>query len=135
KDPNAPRTINRLIRELLSLSTRNAYIGYTATPFANIFIDPDGENTEHGKDLFPRDFIVGLDAPSNYVGAQEFFLSDEAESLTIELEDTEEWLPVKHKIDWSVEGLHPSLVEAIDCFVLSKAIRVLRGQGNRHHSM
>lgn len=134
KDPNAPRTINRLIRELLSLSTRNAYIGYTATPFANIFIDPDGENEGQGKDLFPRDFIVGLDAPSNYVGAQEFFLSD-AESLTVDLKGTEDWLPVRHKIDWSVDALHPSLVEAIDCFVLSKAIRTLRGQGTRHHSM
>lgn len=135
KDQNAPRTINRLIRELLSLSTRNAYIGYTATPFANIFIDPDSENDEHGKDLFPRDFIVGLDAPSNYVGAREFFLSDESDQLTIELSDTEAWLPVKHKIDWRIEGLHQSLVEAIDCFVLSKAIRILRRQGERHHSM
>jgi len=135
KDPDVPRTINRLIRELLSLSTRNAYIGYTATPFANIFIDPDSENSDQGKDLFPRDFIVGLDAPSNYVGANEFFLSDDADTLTVDLTETEEWLPVKHKIDWPLDGLHPSLVEAIDCFVLSKAIRILRGQGNRHHSM
>lgn len=135
KDQNAPRTINRLIRELLSLSTRNAYIGYTATPFANIFIDPDSENDEQGKDLFPRDFIVGLDAPSNYVGAREFFLSDESDTLTVELDQTDEWLPVKHKIDWEIEGLHPTLIEAIDCFVLSKAIRILRGQGERHHSM
>jgi len=135
KDPDAPRTINRLIRELLSLSTRNAYIGYTATPFANIFIDPDGENEEQGKDLFPRDFIVGLDAPSNYVGAREFFLSEEASGLTVDLTDTEEWLPVTHKITCEVDGLHASLKEAIDCFVLSKAIRILRGQGSRHHSM
>lgn len=135
KDPEAPRTINRLIRELLSLSTRNAYIGYTATPFANIFIDPDTESTGQGKDLFPRDFIVGLEVPSNYVGAREFFLSDDADELTVDLTDTEEWLPVKHKIDWAVEGLHASLVEAINCFVLSKAVRILRGQGNRHHSM
>lgn len=135
KDQNAPRTINRLIRALLSLSTRNAYIGYTATPFANIFIDPDSENEEQGKDLFPRDFIVGLDAPSNYVGARDFFLSDDSGTLTVELDQTEDWLPVKHKIDWQIEGLHPTLVEAIDCFVLSKAVRVLRGQGERHHSM
>ncbi|RYD85845.1 MAG: endonuclease [Verrucomicrobiaceae bacterium] len=135
KDQNAPRTINRLIRSLLSLSTRNAYIGYTATPFANIFIDPDSENDEQGKDLFPRDFIVGLDAPSNYVGAKEFFLSEDSDTLTFELDQTEDWLPVKHKIDWQIEGLHPTLVEAINCFVLSKAIRVLRGQGERHHSM
>lgn len=135
KDQNAPRTINRLIRALLSLSTRNAYIGYTATPFANIFIDPDSENDEQGRDLFPRDFIVGLDAPSNYVGAREFFLSDDSDTLTVELDQTEDWLPVKHKIDWQIEGLHQTLVEAIDCFVLSKAIRILRGQGERHHSM
>lgn len=135
KDPDAPRTINRLIRELLSLSTRNAYIGYTATPFANIFIDPDTETDAQGKDLFPRDFIVGLDAPSNYVGANEYFLSDDADMLTVDLERTEEWLPTTHKIDWSIEGLDDSLVEAIDCFVLSKAIRILRRQGAKHHSM
>ncbi|WP_147309307.1 Z1 domain-containing protein, partial [Xanthomonas campestris] len=135
KDQKAPRTINRLIRALLSLSSRNAYIGYTATPFANIFIDPDSENGEQGKDLFPRDFIVGLDAPSNYVGAREFFLSEDSERLTVELDATEDWLPVKHRIDWKIEGLHETLIEAIDCFVLSKAIRILRGSGARHHSM
>ncbi|MEB1146827.1 Z1 domain-containing protein [Xanthomonas campestris pv. campestris] len=135
KDQNAPRTINRLIRALLNLSSRNAYIGYTATPFANIFIDPDSENDAQGKDLFPRDFIVGLDAPSNYMGAREFFLSEGSDRITVELNETENWLPAKHKIDWNIEGLHQTLVEAIDCFVLSKAIRIMRGQGERHHSM
>ncbi|MEF3082717.1 Z1 domain-containing protein [Luteimonas sp. SMYT11W] len=135
KDPEAPRTINRLIRELLNLSARNAYIGYTATPFANIFIDPDQETDGQGKDLFPRDFIVGLDAPSNYVGAHDYFLSDDADWLTVDLEGTEDWLPTTHKITWTVEGLHETLIEAVDCFVLSKAIRILRGQGAKHHSM
>lgn len=135
RDPDAPRTINRLIRELLSLSNRNAYIGYTATPFANIFIDPDTETDAQGRDLFPRDFIVGLDAPSNYVGATEYFLSEDSEALTVDLEMTESWLPTTHKIDWKLEGLDDSLFEAIDCFVLSKAIRILRRQGTKHHSM
>lgn len=135
KDANAPRTINRLIRELLNLSTRNAYIGYTATPFANIFIDPDQETDGQGKDLFPRDFIVGLDAPSNYVGAYDYFLSDDADQLTVDLEGTQTWLPTTHKIDWDIDGLHETLIEAIDCFVLSKAIRILRGQATKHHSM
>lgn len=135
KDPEAPRTINRLIRELLNLSARNAYIGYTATPFANIFIDPDQETDGQGKDLFPRHFIVGLDAPSNYVGAHDYFLSDDADWLTVDLEGTEDWLPTTHKITWTIEGLHETLIEAIDCFVLSKAIRILRGQGAKHHSM
>jgi len=135
KDPEAPRTINRLIRELLSLSTRNAYIGYTATPFANIFIDPDTKTDVQGKDLFPRDFIVGLDAPSTYVGANEYFLSEDADTLTVDLEKTEDWLPTTHKIEWDIDGLDDSLIEAIDCFVLSKAIRILRRQGTKHHSM
>jgi len=135
KNPDAPRTINRLIRELLSLSTRNAYIGYTATPFVNIFIDPDTETDAQGKDLFPRDFIVGLEAPSNYVGAHEYFLSDDADTLTVDLDNTEDWLPTTHKIDWDVDGLDDSLIEAINCFVLSKAIRILRRQSHKHHSM
>lgn len=134
KDPNAPKKINSLIRDLLGLSTRNAYIGYTATPFANIFIDPDTDIVSQGKDLFPREFVVGLEAPTNYVGPHSFFGGDSA-GLTVDLEGTDDWLPPSHKISWRVEGLHPSLVEAIDCFVLSKAIRVLRGQGSKHHSM
>ena len=134
-DPDRPNTINRLIRSLLSLSTKNTYIGYTATPFANIFIDPETTSEALGDDLFPRDFIVGLDAPSNYVGAREFFLDEDNPHLTVDLEDTEDWLPSSHRIDVEVEDLHWTLRRAIDCFVLSKAIRILRGQGTKHHSM
>lgn len=135
KDPDRPNTINRLIRELLGLSGRNTYIGYTATPFANIFIDPDSSNEALGNDLFPRNFIVGLDAPSNYVGPREFFLDDEDERLTVDLDDTDDWLETTHKIDKVVEDLHYTLDEAMDCFIVSKAIRILRGQGGKHHSM
>lgn len=134
-DPDRPNTINRLIRSLLSLSTKNTYIGYTATPFANIFIDPETTSEALGDDLFPRDFIVGLDAPSNYVGAREFFLDEDNPHLTVDLEDTEDWLPSSHTIDVDVDDLHWTLRRAIDCFVLSKAIRILRGQGTKHHSM
>ncbi len=130
----AVRKINELIRTLLKLATRNTYIGYTATPFANIFINPDSEHSLIGEDLFPRDFIVGLDAPTNYVGANDYFLSDEKE-MTVTIKDTDKWLPVSHKIDHAVEDLHPTLEDAINCFVLSKAIRILRHQGDRHHSM
>ncbi len=65
--------INKKIRELLQLFDRSAYVGYTATPFANVFIDPDVE-----EDLFPRDFIVSLDPPSNYFGSERIF-SEEAD--------------------------------------------------------
>jgi len=135
-DPDKPNTINRLIRELLKTSTRNTYIGYTATPFANIFIDPETEDELRGEDLFPRDFIVGLDAPSSYVGAREFFLGDEnAAPMSVQIDDTEEWLPVIHRMTWQVDDLHHTLVDAINLFILSKAVRIVRGQANAHHSM
>ncbi|MGY6517562.1 MAG: Z1 domain-containing protein [Lysobacteraceae bacterium] len=136
-NPGLPNTINSLIRRLLASSTRNTYIGYTATPFANIFVDPESDDELHKEDLFPRDFIVGLDAPSNYVGAADYFLDekDSGPNLSVLLEDAEKWLPVKHKIDVEVDELPESLEEAINCFLLSKAIRILRGQGTKHHSM
>lgn len=137
KDPTLPNTINGLIRKLLASSTRNTYIGYTATPFANIFVDPENDDELHKEDLFPRDFIVGLDAPSNYVGAADYFLDEDGpgDNLSILLEDTHDWLPVNHKIHVQVDWLPESLEDAINCFLISKAIRILRGQGTKHHSM
>ncbi len=135
-DADRPNTINGLIRSLLSISTRNTYIGYTATPFANIFIDPETEDDLRGEDLFPKDFIVGLDAPSNYVGANEFFVHEETSNQLVRVVDeSDDWLPPSHKIDAHPVDLHDTLKEAIQCFVLSKAIRILRQQGERHHSM
>ena len=63
-DEDLPRAINAAIRGILAKFTRSSYIAFTATPFANIFIDHDHEN-----DLFPRDYVYSLDAPTNYVGA------------------------------------------------------------------
>ena len=68
-----PRTINRLIRQLLHVFKKKVYIGYTATPFANIFIHHLGATKEHGLDLFPKNFIVDLPIPSNHVGLEKLF--------------------------------------------------------------
>lgn len=68
-----PSTINGLIRELLGKFARVSYVAYTATPFANVLIHPDAENEKWGSDLFPRDFIISLDRPTNYVGAERIF--------------------------------------------------------------
>lgn len=59
--------INRRITELLELLPRAQYVGYTATPFANVFVDP---NDDIG--IYPRDFIIGLDRPAGYMGASDF---------------------------------------------------------------
>lgn len=133
---DSPTSINARIRELLSLFDKNVYLGYTATPFANIFIDPDSVDAMEREDLFPRDFIVSLDAPSNYVSAARLFGSDGdlADSL-IEVKDHESCLPEKHKITWKVPGLPPSLKEATASFLLARAVRCFRGNGTSHSSM
>lgn len=127
-------TINRQIRQLLNLFERSAYIGYTATPFANIFIDPHDEHSLVGEDLFPRDFIVSLNAPSNYFGAEAVF-SYASERVFQEIDDYRELLPMSHKIDHIVTGLPASLREAVQTFIVVKAIRLARGQRRVHNSM
>ncbi len=72
-DDYNPTTINGLIRQLLQLFKVRTYVGYTATPFANIFIPPNIDDERYGKDLFPRDFIVRAPRADQYIGGREFF--------------------------------------------------------------
>jgi len=131
--------INGQIRDLLNMFHRSCYIGYTATPFANIFIDPDQDDDMYNEDLFPRDFIIGLDAPSNYFGPTRIFvdgLSDEDEPIWLRyIEDNEDILPIKHKKHHVLDTLPPSLTEALRAFLIARTIRNLRGQKSAHCSM
>lgn len=131
-----PTTINKRIREILNLFHRKCYLAYTATPFANIFIDPSTEDDMYGDDLFPKDFIISLDPPSNYVGSEKIF-GDEADNLNIirDIGDIEDIIPLKHKKDQKIPCLPESLEKAVYSHIISKAIRILRGQTNKHHSM
>lgn len=126
--------INSQIRSLLGISERSCYVGYTATPFANIFINPVTETSMYGEDLFPRDFIVSLDPPSNHIGPDYFFLGDGRESL-IEIDEHQEVLPLKHKKNHVMNGLPDSLTAAIRYFVVARAIRLARGHTSKHTSM
>lgn len=126
--------INSQIRELLSLFQRSCYVGYTATPFANIFIDPDTDDEALRQDLFPRHFIIGLDAPSNYFGAQKVFFDARDRHVRL-IDDNEDVLPMKHRIDHPVDVLPESLVRAVRAFVVARAIRNARGQKASHASM
>jgi hypothetical protein len=127
--------INSKIRRLLSLFKQSAYVGYTATPFANIFIDPSTNDEMLEDDLFPRDFILSLDAPDNYVGPERIFGNNGDLNIIEEVDDYELTLPLNHKIDHAIDSLPSSLYEAINSFVLSRAIRLGRGQGSAHNSM
>ncbi|MEH0933742.1 Z1 domain-containing protein [Micromonospora psammae] len=134
QNTNAASTINAQIRELLAMFERSSYVGYTATPFANIFIDPESDDEMLGQDLFPRDFIVSLDPPSNYLGARRVFLESPDEFLR-PINDSDDAIPIKHRITQIIEGLPDSLRFAVRAFLLVRAIRILRGEASAHNSM
>jgi hypothetical protein len=67
KNDDDPTSINECIRKLLALFKRASYVGVTATPYANIFINPESDQDMLGNDLFPRDFIYSLTPPTNYI--------------------------------------------------------------------
>ncbi len=151
-EEHQPTAINSLIRKILHSFSRSAYVGYTATPFANIFIHERGKTEEEGPDLFPSSFIVNLAAPSNYVGPVKVFGRHTHEGRTgglplIRIVDDQcspdgrrGWMPLSHRSSHvpTHEGpanMPASLVEAIDSFLLACAIRHLRGQGREHSSM
>lgn len=125
-----PATINRLIRELLDKFSRASYVAYTATPFANVFINPDSQ------DLFPKNFVYSLNAPSSYIGAGSIFLDGgENERHLVDIADAEAVFPDKHKKVLEVHELPQSLEDAVEVFLLSCAIRDLRAEPLRHRSM
>ena len=131
--------INSQIRDILRLFYKSAYVGYTATPFANLFVSLDED------DIFPRDFIVNLPAPSNYIGPERVFGFQPVD----EDEDSDTVLPIVRRIDDfgalvpqgrpanspRPDALPESLRLAIRSYLLVCAIRRLRGQVNVHNSM
>jgi hypothetical protein len=138
-DPEKRSAINNSITQILGLFAKSGYVGYTATPFANIFI-PINEN-----DIFPRDFIINLPAPSNYIGPEKVFgfrlVEDDEYSDTVlpivnRIDDYQSFVPDKHKaLDQLPSSLPDSLKTAIRCFMITCAIRRHRGQASEHNSM
>ena len=126
--------INGQIRDLLKIFNRSCYIGYTATPFANIFIDPSTDGEMRGEDLFPRSFIVSLDPPSNYFGAASVFLEN-GDRFIRHIEDNEDILPIRHPQYVALHSIPPSLADAVRAFIVGRAIRLARGHEGQHCSM
>ncbi|MCB1806877.1 MAG: Z1 domain-containing protein [Candidatus Competibacteraceae bacterium] len=136
KDDLNPTRTNREIRNILSLFAKKCYVGYTATPFANIFINPDAYDDEDREELFPRDFIYSLDAPTSYFSPHKVFLDEErSDQILRPIMDGENYLPLRHKKDAPINDMPPSLYRAFRVFVIARAIRNLRGQRNKHCSM
>ena len=151
-DEHQPKAINSRIRKILHSFAKSAYVGYTATPFANIFIHRRNETTEEGPDLFPQSFIINLAAPSNYVGPARVFGLNSPDGrigglpLTRDISDhvsrdgSGGWMPPQHNkehipLHEGLDAVPPSMREAIRAFVLACAARTCRGQNSEHSSM
>lgn len=129
--------INEQIRKILSLFSCRSYVGYTATPYANVFIPPQANDAQLEDDLFPKDFIVCLPKPSGYIGAMEFFGEDE-NSVTMPLRrrittDLDHFINVKTR--QIIAPLPDELKKAILCFIIITAARNVRGQTLEPNSM
>lgn len=135
-DEKNPSAINRCIRKIFNKFPIVSYVGYTATPFANIFINPYDED-ESNYDLFPSDFVVQLNAPSNYFGGRTIFPASDVASKYLRILDESEpnFLPVIHDKYEDFDELPDSLKEAIHCFLINNVIRTLRNQPTKHRSM
>ncbi len=130
EEANPTRT-NELIRKILKSFTRSSYVGITATPFANVFIDPDTEDKVVADDLFPKSFVYRLTTPSNYFGANKLF-EPGSPYLKI-IDDIEFWLPTSHKKDeYPSEDLPESLQTAIGYYLLANGVMDVIGKGGDH---
>ena len=137
-EDDSPAAINACIRKLLHEFYQASYLGITATPFANIFINPETEDEMIGDDLFPRDFIYSLAPPTNYIGADKIFGDEPSFSdalIPLRRDEMDLFFPFTHKKDLEVDTLPPSLYEAMAYFLLFNAIRDLRGDYTEHRSM
>lgn len=124
-----PTATNKRIRELLRHFPRSAYVGYTATPFANFLISAGTNSKEWGRDLYPRNFIISLNKPKGYFGCDEMFTGGKKRLYFREVPDDERKLLVSSKRNEAgifPRKITPSLDEAVRSYLLSGAIRKLR---------
>ena len=138
KEGETERTsINRLLSELLTLLPRAQYIGYTATPYANVFVDPGD-----AQDIFPKDFLLALRKPRDYMGVADFH---DIDVVYAEGERTpgnsNEKAFVRDLKGGTDDERRMELAAAVDAFVLAGAIKLYREEAAgkaaifRHHTM
>ena len=125
--------INKMIRTILSHLNRYSYVGYTATPFANVFVNPDRD------DIYPKDFILCLPTNEDYCGIKEYFgvdaldekddSSDHVHDLFVKISDYKDLFSNADKIDaqTSTNFLNKSLKDAIMFFIIASSVKKSRG--------
>lgn len=147
KEEDDPTKTNEIIRKLANVFTQTTYVGFTATPFANVFINPDTKEEMLNDDLFPKNFIYVLQPPSNYIGPSQIFSKNgkHRDSLVWiqDIEEPEEPdntfditnnFYFKHKKEWCGE-LPKSLFTSIYSFFLANVVRDLRGDSLEPRTM
>lgn len=121
KEGASPKKINHLIRQIIDRCDKVSYVGYTATPFANIFISPDDSyDSSDLIELFPKDFIVSINPPSNYCGGKFYFIDEDSSDYALCLiDDANSYFPKNEPL----VGVPPSLKKALQQFFVSSAIK------------
>lgn len=138
----APTKTNGLIRQILSRMPRVCYAAYTATPFANILVDPEGIDRVVGEELFPRDFVVQLPRPAGYTGTEELFGVSASDRDLIRMVPDEQVRMLRvgrqrrgGEVRLTTPELPDTLVDALLDFLVVGAVRRLRGQTGRPNTM
>jgi hypothetical protein len=130
------KAINACIAEMLHLMPRAQYVGYTATPFANVFVDPDD-----AADIFPKDFVISLSRPPGYMGVDDFHdFTDPDGETTVENSKRAAFVRELKAPESDTKRRLAELATAIDMFVLTGACKLYRaaqpgGRSFRHHTM
>lgn len=141
--------INQRIRELLTMLPAASYVGYTATPFANVLISPYRAQGQDLDDLYPRDFITALPKPERYFGTEKLFgripadpdnIAPDEEGLdmirTVSEEEERRLQPASRK---ERSNFHPVMTESLEqsllYFLACCAVRRARGDAGKHMSM
>ena len=136
-----PSVINGQIRDLLNGFTRKAYVAYTATPFANVLIPYDSYDPNVGNDLYPKDFIIDLPKPKDYVGTEDLFGKSAFEGYEEDEDGKEDGLDVIRIIEEEpdfnagIDEIPRSLRDAILDFILAGAAKMTREQENKPSTM
>lgn len=118
-------TINNWIVKILNTFERYCYVGFTATPFANVLNELPGKDS-----LYPKDFIYPLDMSEKYYGAKKLFgsaLADPSQpELTMDAVNIINDEDLNPKLN-SFEDIPKSMQEAVIYFILGTACKYYRG--------
>ncbi|MGI8774078.1 MAG: Z1 domain-containing protein [Actinomycetota bacterium] len=135
--------INQQVIDILEELQKSAYVGYTATPFANVLVDP-----RYPEDLYPRDFIIDLETPADYFGTSRVFGRD---PLVYQEDDDGadglDMIRIVPEVEVSLvrpeprfkDDFKPAMASSLECalqyFLMATAARRARGQDNAHSTM